>query len=126
MLPPVMNTTANTSGKNEYWSQTDSDRISTIKKVFGGSHPLRNWGVPEEARTPAATPAGSRKSSSVSEVSAIPYGRSGHSSRKSSVADNKEAAQSAQPYGRSGHSSRKSSVADNKKSAHSAQPYGRC
>ena len=110
MLPPVT------------YTESQSRKSSLTDKIFGGSHPLRNLAIPDAARTPAAsTPANSRKSSLV-----IPYGRSGHSSRRSS-SDSKKSSHTVQPtpYGRNGYSEARSSSEDSKKPSQKPQPYGR-
>ena len=65
---------------NDYSVKTNSESSNTmhsIKRWFSGPHPLRNLGLPYDARRPSvvSNPSQSRNSSVSSSKSPIPYGR---------------------------------------------------
>lgn len=84
-------------------TNSESNTMRSVKRWFSGPHPLRNLGLPYDARgsSVVSTPAQSRNSSVASSKAPIPYGRSeaGRTpvqSRKSSAASSKAPI----PYGR--------------------------
>ena len=73
---------------------------STLKNIFGGSHPLRNWGVPAEDRTAASSPSNSRRSSLAKDAAPIPFGRSGATESRRPSAASSKSSHPVIPYGR--------------------------